>query len=543
MIRHYFTLKQIAESLQFLIGFQVTECFTQEKETLSLVLSSGSREEMLHFSADPKFCSFYLRHNFARAGKNTTDLMPDLLGEYLQSIQVKEKDRVIILDFVAVRAYVLLYGAAESNFILSSKPNDIVIDSLSKRKALEGQKIKLKPTYNKSLLSFPGDAKLRDALAKSDLLLGKDYAEEFLLAQNIDTKALLQDFSEVDISLLLEKVNLFTEQICTSKEYLIYRKDDDSLMMSLIPLQKYGEPEQITDNLHKAIQIRLSYEKKEDTFAKDFKEVENKLESKISKIVRNIGFASDFSKTEEKISNYTLWGEILLSQPNPKLKPGKEISLSDWSGNQIIIPLDEKLDLMQNAHIFYEKSKKSKQELIFRKLRIPKMQEELDSLNQIKKELDSIHDIKELNKFVNRNTKVLGIKKQGNKTLDASEKYKVFDLGDGFTLYVGKNAANNDELTMKFAKANDLWFHVRGISGSHAVIRIEKGQKPGKHIIEKAAAITAYYSKMRNAGLTPVAYTEKKYVRKPKGANPGQVLITKEKVVQVVPALPDGYTE
>jgi predicted ribosome quality control (RQC) complex YloA/Tae2 family protein len=171
------------------------------------------------------------------------------------------------------------------------------------------------------------------------------------------------------------------------------------------------------------------------------------------------------------------------------------------------------------------------------------MQEELDSLNKIKKELDSIHDIKELNKFVNRNTKVLGIKKQGNKTLDASEKYKVFDLGDGFTLYVGKNAANNDELTMKFAKANDLWFHVRGISGSHAVIRIEKGQKPGKHIIEKAAAITAYYSKMRNAGLTPVAYTEKKYVRKPKGANPGQVLITKEKVVQVVPALPDGYTE
>ncbi len=542
MIRHYYTLLKLAESFQKLIGYQVKECFTQEKDTITIDLSDGVNLETLHFAADPKFCSVYLRYNFKRAGKNTTDLMPDLIDEYLQDVSVQQNDRVLIFEFVSVKVYIQLYGASESNFILTTKEN-VIIDALNKKKAPTGVTLKLKQPNNKNYRQFANDAKLRDLLAKSTLLFGKDYAEEFLLRQEIDLNALKSDLLENEIKHLINLAKIFKEEIITSDTYYLYRREDESLIFSMIELAKYPVAELETDNLHKAIQMRLSFVHKEDTFAKDYKDVEKRLDSKITKIRRNIGFASDFSKTEEKIEKFSLWAEILLAQPNVKAKPGKTVTLNDWEGNEIKIPLDEKFDLMQNGHIFYEKVKKSKQDLIIRKLRIPKLQEELDKLNSVKTELESIENIKDLNKFVNRHQKILGIKKQGLKTLDATEKYKVFDLGDGFTLYVGKNASNNDELTMKFAKANDLWFHVRGISGSHAVIRIEKGQKPGKHIIEKAASITAYYSKMRNAGLTPVAYTEKKYVRKPKGANPGQVIITKEKVVQVVPGLPEGYSE
>lgn len=120
------------------------------------------------------------------------------------------------------------------------------------------------------------------------------------------------------------------------------------------------------------------------------------------------------------------------------------------------------------------------------------------------------------------------------------DKYKRFELGEGFTAFVGKNASNNDELTMRFAKPNDLWFHARGTSGSHVVLKLNKPEKPPKHILEKAAELAAYYSGARNAKYVPVIYTFKKFVRKPKGANIGAVVVSKEEVIMVEPKLPVG---
>ena len=70
-----------------------------------------------------------------------------------------------------------------------------------------------------------------------------------------------------------------------------------------------------------------------------------------------------------------------------------------------------------------------------------------------------------------------------------------------------------------------------------------KIKKPSKQIIQKAASISAYYSGARNAKYTPVAYTFKKYVRKPKGANPGSVVLAKEEVIMAEPKLPEGSEE
>ena len=111
-----------------------------------------------------------------------------------------------------------------------------------------------------------------------------------------------------------------------------------------------------------------------------------------------------------------------------------------------------------------------------------------------------------------------------------------------YTLYVGKNAANNDELTMKFAKPNDIWLHARGSSGSHCIIRSSnsiKNEKTPKLILKKAAEIAAYYSDAKNSKYTPVCYTKKKYVHKPKNANVGSVVLQREEIIMVEPKLPD----
>jgi len=106
-------------------------------------------------------------------------------------------------------------------------------------------------------------------------------------------------------------------------------------------------------------------------------------------------------------------------------------------------------------------------------------------------------------------------------------------------VWAGKNSANNDLLTLRYAKPDDLWFHARGAGGSHVVLKVGTGKgEPGKKAREQAAGIAAYYSKMKNASMVPVAMTEKRYVRKPKGSQAGTVVIEREKVIFAAPALP-----
>lgn len=118
--------------------------------------------------------------------------------------------------------------------------------------------------------------------------------------------------------------------------------------------------------------------------------------------------------------------------------------------------------------------------------------------------------------------------------------FRIYQIAEGVEVWVGRDSRSNDLLTMRFTEDEDLWFHVRGTSGSHTVLKVEKskGAKVEREHIEKAAAIAAWHSKARNAKRVTVAYTLGKYVRKYKGAKSGSVIIGKEKLVKVVPAIP-----
>jgi len=113
-----------------------------------------------------------------------------------------------------------------------------------------------------------------------------------------------------------------------------------------------------------------------------------------------------------------------------------------------------------------------------------------------------------------------------------------YRLPDGFEVLAGKTDADNDLLSLKIAKPNNLWFHVHGLPGSHVILRHPDGEKPDNATIKAAAAIAAWHSKARNAGTVPVTYTEAKHVGKPRGAKPGSVRIKREKTLKVRPALP-----
>ena len=118
-----------------------------------------------------------------------------------------------------------------------------------------------------------------------------------------------------------------------------------------------------------------------------------------------------------------------------------------------------------------------------------------------------------------------------------------YELPGGYTVLAGRTDADNDRLSLKIARPNDWWFHVRGLPGSHVVLQVGKSAAPDKSVLEQAAAIAAWHSKARNGGITAVSYTLARNVRKPRGEKPGTVTIQKERVLKVRPGLPVGAAE
>ena len=115
---------------------------------------------------------------------------------------------------------------------------------------------------------------------------------------------------------------------------------------------------------------------------------------------------------------------------------------------------------------------------------------------------------------------------------------RVFEyaLPGGWKVLAGRTDDDNDRLSLSVARPNDWWFHVHGVPGSHVILQGPEGEEPDRATLKSAAAIAAYHSKARDAGVVPVSCTQAKNVSKPRGAKPGTVTIRKETVLKVRPA-------
>jgi predicted ribosome quality control (RQC) complex YloA/Tae2 family protein len=112
-----------------------------------------------------------------------------------------------------------------------------------------------------------------------------------------------------------------------------------------------------------------------------------------------------------------------------------------------------------------------------------------------------------------------------------------YELPGGWTVLVGRTDLDNDRLSLRIAKPEDWWFHVRGVPGSHVLLLSKPSAEPDKATLKLAASIAAHHSKARNSGKVSVACTKAKHVTKPRGAKTGTVQIRKETILKVVPAL------
>ena len=105
---------------------------------------------------------------------------------------------------------------------------------------------------------------------------------------------------------------------------------------------------------------------------------------------------------------------------------------------------------------------------------------------------------------------------------------------DGFTILIGKNSRQNEEVTFRQASANDIWLHARGVPGAHVIIKAA-GREIPRGTIEQAASLAAWYSQARGSTSVPVDYTLQRHVRHMKGGGPGMVIYERERTVYVTP--------
>ncbi|MBU1109494.1 MAG: DUF814 domain-containing protein [Candidatus Riflebacteria bacterium] len=113
----------------------------------------------------------------------------------------------------------------------------------------------------------------------------------------------------------------------------------------------------------------------------------------------------------------------------------------------------------------------------------------------------------------------------------------IYQPAEGFYIIAGRTSNDNEFISLKVAAPDDLWFHVRGMPGSHVLLRSICGVAPDKTLIEVAAAAAVWHSKGRNGGVTSVSMTQARFVSKPSGSPKGTVCIKNEKLIKVRPAV------
>lgn len=241
-----------------------------------------------------------------------------------------------------------------------------------------------------------------------------------------------------------------------------------------------------------------------------------------------------------------LYGDIIRNSIY-LIKPGAaQAVLTDFNdGSSVTIALDAKLSPQANAARYYKSAAKKQAQFKGAEDSLSAARETMSLIGGflpraeaacVQADIDALYDeIAE--------TALSGIKglirnrsiKSGRPVKSADIKQLLPDLTvSGFKIYVGKNDIQNDGITFKLARKNDIWLHALGVSGSHVLIRAENMPVP-MPVILRAAAAAAYNSKSKAEEKAAVDYTFSQFVKKQKGGRPGQVTYSAQKTVFVKP--------
>lgn len=553
-----FTKAMSEELFQLINGGRINKIHQPYPNEIIMIIRANGKNHKLLLSAHPSYSRAQLTNE---THENPQDppmfcmlLRKHLEGAIIENIYQKERDRILIFEVkgrneigdVSYKTLIIEIMGRHSNIILVDKESNKILDSIkhvsyavnSYRAILPGQTYKFPPEQHKL---DPMTASPEDVLKALDFNSGKldkQLIAAFagispLLAKEIMFKCELPTQENV-LEAFKQVIDLFKNQ----KYCPAIMHNNKKELYYCFPLQHVEETTKTFTTLSEMLDRFYFGKASRDRIKQQAQDLERFILNEKEKNAKKIGKLQDTLQESHKGETFQLYGELLTAniyQIQQGMTEVEVVNYYDEEGKTVLIPLQPQKSPSQNAQAYYTKYQKSKNAISIVTEQIQLATEELQYFEALLHQLDSAQpkDIEEIREELQEGGYLKQRHKKGfKKAKDTKPVLDEYISTDGDLILVGKNNKQNEYLTNKLSKRDEIWFHTKDIPGSHVVIR---NSEPTEKTLEEAAMLAAYYSKAKNSSRVPVDYTQIRHVKKPKGSKPGFVTYDNQTTLFVTP--------
>lgn len=556
-------LSHISQELNScLIGGKVNKVFEPNNNEIILGIYSGGKNYALLCNISSSYYRIHLtttsKPNPLNAPNFCMLLRKHLVGYKIKNISTFGLERIVTIDFegynelndLQEKKIILELMGKHSNIILLNNKN-IIIDSIKHFDVSSGSLRDIMPARE---YIFPSSNK-KDfyKTSKSQFIEGisgsiiKYVSSEYtgisshFVASLINYLEVSDDsYSESNLEVVYDSLNDILNNLGTNKISINTTGEKD---YSILPINT-------TETLQANFFLDDFYSKKEQNdsiliYKNNLLKLVLAALKRVSKKIANINDKLEDCKDMDK---YRMYGELITSNLYQIDDSSRNslIVLDNYydNNNKIEIPLDNTISASFNAKKFFKKYHKLKNTLDVVSSQKIEAEKEIGYLESVVYELEnasSIDELDDIEQEILENGLFKGKEKSNTKKNKITNKKKINNeftpityTVDGFTLYVGKNNKQNDYITTKLGKNEDLWFHTKNIRGSHCLLKCN-GSHPEEKTVLTCAQIAAFYSKGKLSSNVPVDYCFARNVKKPSGSKPGMVIYTNQKTLFVNP--------
>lgn len=551
--------KAMTEELSGLLkGGRINKIHQPYKNETILVIRSGGQNHKLLLSAHPSYARMQITQESYDNPKEPPMfcmlMRKHLEGYVIENIYQTGLDRVVIFEVkgrnelgdISEKKLIVEIMGRHSNIILVDKEKNMVIDSIkhvsyavnSYRAVLPGQVYKAPPAQEKA---DPFTATEEDILGRLDFNAGKldkQLVNQFSGVSPLFAKEAIYQAGLANRS-TLPKAFLHLIARLAKREYsptlVASGKKEAFYMVPLLHLQgesrTFASLSEMLDRFYFGKAERDRVKQQGNDLERFITNEIEKNEKKITKLERTL-------KESEKSDQYQLYGELLTANLYQMEKGMKEIEVSNYyeeDGSNVTIPLDPQKTPSENAQKYFSRYQKAKNATGIVQEQIELAKTESAYFDTLLQQLHSASpkDIEEIREELQEEGYLKQKQRKGmKKPANAKPQLESYFSSDGDEIFVGKNNKQNDYLTNKFARRDEIWLHTKDIPGSHVVIRNEN---PSSQTIKEAGILAAYFSKAKDSSSVPVDYTKVRHVKKPSGAKPGFVIYDNQQTIYVTP--------
>ncbi|GAE33890.1 Rqc2 family fibronectin-binding protein [Halalkalibacter akibai] len=553
----FMTRAMTHELATLLTSGRISKIYQPYKTELIFTVRSQGKNHQLLLSANANFARIHLTNekydNPSVPPMFCMLLRKHLEGSIIEKIEQLNMERVIIFhvknkDELGDETFKLLYVeimGRHSNITLVDRETGVILDSIkhvsvaqsSYRTVLPGHPYKLPPEQHKA---NPFDLDAEGLLKRIDFNAGKidkQLVEQVaglspLVAKEIMYRAgTIVNRSTLPESFLAVITQLKNHQY--EPELVINGKES----FSIFHLQHLNGERKLFDSVSSLLD-RFYYGKAErDRVKQQAHDLERFLRNEWQKNKKKIKKLERTLVQAEQAKEYQKLGELLTANLHTVKRGDKHVEVIDYydeNGAMITIELDPQKTPSDNAQAYFKRYTKAKNSVAVVEDQIAKTEQEVLYFDQLIQQMESAapKDIEEIREELIEEGYIRRRQKQQKKKKEVKPQIEQYRSTTGTDFFVGKNNKQNEYVTNKFARQDEIWLHTKDIPGSHVVIR---STDPDDQTIIEAATVAAFFSKAKQSSSVPVDYTKIRHVKKPNGAKPGFVIYEQQTTVFVTP--------